>query len=91
MKASKVYYKRLFNLGGYENEEIGGEMELLKGESVTEAVRIAKEHVLRNNTKQNEKIEHYKEVLSNPKDYNYDDILEAKAALEKSNNPFNKL
>jgi hypothetical protein len=44
-KVKTVNYDRLFNLGNYEHEKIGVGIELNEGESVQDAVEMARNHV----------------------------------------------
>lgn len=45
MKATKIFYQRCFNLGNYENEVIGVEVELEEGEKVKDVFENAKKCV----------------------------------------------
>lgn len=45
MKAKKIYYKKLFALGNFENEEIGVELEIEEGEKAGEVLKSAKEFI----------------------------------------------
>ena len=45
MRAIKVYYKKLFNLGNFQNEEIGIEIEIEEKDKAEEAIKAAREFV----------------------------------------------
>jgi len=45
MKVTKVAYKRKFNLGDFENEDIMMEAEIVDGDDATEAVRQLKAEI----------------------------------------------
>jgi hypothetical protein len=45
MKATKIFYKRLFNLGNYSHEEIGIEIEIEKGEKADDVLKRAKQFI----------------------------------------------
>lgn len=47
MRATKVLYERVHNLGNYENERIGIEIQLDEGEKADEALRLARVFVNR--------------------------------------------
>jgi hypothetical protein len=42
MRATKILYERVHNLGNYENERVGIEIELDEGEKADEALRLAR-------------------------------------------------
>ena len=45
MKATKIYYKKLFNLGNFQNEEIGVEIEVEYGERAVDVLQKARQFV----------------------------------------------
>lgn len=47
MRATTITYKRVHNLGNYENEQIGIEIALEDGEKAEEALRLARVFVNR--------------------------------------------
>ena len=79
MKATKIYYKRLFNLGNYQNEEIGIEIEVQEGEKAIDVLQKAKQFVSgldpknENERKYNEAID----IIKNKEGYNYKRVMEA--------------
>ena len=90
MKATKIFYKKLFNLGNYQNEEIGIEVEIEDGESASDAVRRAKTFINAFDPK-NAAIERYnksREIITNKEIYNYGTVVEAErfVAEYESNN-----
>jgi hypothetical protein len=42
MRATKITYERVHNLGNFENERVGIEIELDEGEKADEALRLAR-------------------------------------------------
>lgn len=54
MKAKTIKYERVINLGNYESERIGIEIELEGGERAAAALDLAKKFVSSNVTKMNE-------------------------------------
>ena len=84
MKAKKIYYKRLFNLGNFSNEEIGIELEIEEGEKAIEALQKAKQFVSGLDP-QNEKERKYNEaidVLKNKESYNYKKVIESQEIVK---------
>lgn len=83
MRATKIYYKRLFNLGNYQNEEIGIEIEIQEGEKAIEVLQKAKLFIAgldpknENERKYNEAIE----VLKNKDVYSYKKVTEAEETV----------
>lgn len=45
MKATKVTYSKMFNLGSYEHEEISIEIEIEQGEKAQDVLELAKKFV----------------------------------------------
>ena len=45
MKAKKIIYEKLFNLGNYTHEKIGIELEVQDGENASEVLERAKQFV----------------------------------------------
>lgn len=84
MKATKVNYEKTFNLGNYQNEVIGIEIEIEKGETAQQAIEMAKkfvEHMHCN--KKKEELEEARRIASNPDSYSYTRVMEAKATIER--------
>lgn len=45
MKATKIYYQKCFNLGNYQNEVVGIELEIEEGEKALDVLEKAKTFV----------------------------------------------
>lgn len=79
MKATKIYYKRLFSLGNYQNEEIGIEIEIEEGEKAKDVLQKAKLFVSgldpknENERKYNEAID----ILKYKENYAYKKVIES--------------
>ena len=91
MKVTKIFYKRLFNLGNFQNEEIGIEVEIEDGELPSEALTRAKKFVNAFDPK-NTVIEKYnksREIIANKEIYNYGSVIEAQRIVDEyeKNNP----
>lgn len=85
MKAKKIYYKRLFNLGNFQNEEIGIELEVEEGEKANDVLEKAKQFV-NNLDPKNEDEKKYKEsldILRNMGAWNYNRVIEADAFVKE--------
>lgn len=83
MKATKIYYKRLFSLGNYQNEEIGIEIEIEDGEKAIDVLQKAKQFVTgldpknENERKYNDAVE----ILRNKEDYSYKKVINAQEVV----------
>lgn len=89
MKATKIYYKKLINLGNYQNEEIGIELEIEEGEKAIDVLEKAILFVEKNN-KKSQILEKYSEamsILENPDNFSYKKVMEAEEI--KNNFDFN--
>jgi len=79
MKATKIYYKRLFNLGNFQNEEIGIEIQIEEGEKAIDVLQKAKLFISNldpkneNERKYNESID----IVRQKEIYNYKRVIEA--------------
>ena len=85
MKATKIYYKKLFNLGNFQNEEIGVEIEVENGERAVDVLRKAKQFVNGLDPK-NEKERKYNEaceILKNKNAWNYQRVVEAEELVRQ--------
>lgn len=82
MKAKKIYYEKCFNLGNYQNEKIGIEIELEEGEKVQDVLKAAKTFVELNNPKASEKLENAQRIVQRPAGYNYDVVIAAQKVLD---------
>ena len=79
MEATKIYYEKCFNLGNYENEKMGVEVELEQGEEAADA--LCRARGLINGLFRSEK-DKLQEIVDNPSRYNAQTYLDAKAKLE---------
>lgn len=82
MKAKKIYYEKCFNLGNYQNEKVGIEIELEEGEKVQDVLKAAKQFVETNNPKASEQVENAQRVVQRPSGYNYDVVIAAQKVLD---------
>lgn len=84
MKAKQIYYKKLFSLGGYENEEIGVTIEIEEGETAAEVIKTAREYVKELVDKESEekrvKAEH---ITNHPDRYSHTEYAEAQEYLDR--------
>ena len=80
MKATKVKYEKTFNLGNYQNEVIGVEIELADGETAKDAIEKAKKYVntIQEITSDKEK---WQKIVDNPDGYLYSEVKEAQQRL----------
>jgi len=85
MKATKIYYKKLFNLGNFQNEEVGIEIEIEEGEKAADVLKKAKQFVNDVDPK-NEKEREYIdacEILKNKNAWNYQKVIEAEEIVKR--------
>jgi hypothetical protein len=84
MKATKIYYKKLFNLGNYENEEVGIEIEL-EGEKAADVLEKAKLFVndLNPSKVKQQKYQDALNVLANKEGYSYKRVIEAEEFIKE--------
>ena len=85
MKATKIYYKKLFNLGNFQNEEIGVEIEVEYGERAVDVLQKARQFVNGLDPK-NEKERKYNEaceILKNKNAWNYQRVVEAEELVRQ--------
>ena len=91
MKAKKIIYEKLFNLGNYTHEKIGIELEVQDGEKASEVLERAKQFVNGLDPKKN-KEEAYlraKAISNNPGNNSYNSVIEANEIIreyEQENN-----
>lgn len=82
MKLTKVSYKKLFNLGNYEHEEIGVECDVQEGDNEIDVFDSAKKTVndMHNDVKQkiNEELKRCKEIVENHMNYTGKDVEKAR-------------
>lgn len=85
MKAHKVIYEKLFNLGNYTHEKIGIEVEIESGEKAEDVLKKAKMFVIKNSVG-HEFIQEYKnnqKIVSTPDEYTGKEVKKAKDFLAK--------
>lgn len=84
MKTTKIYYKRLFSMTGYNNKEVGIEIELEEDETVEDALDQAKEFVESQDPNQDDKkakevyleaLKKQRLILSNMPNYTEEEVL----------------
>lgn len=87
MKATKIYYKKLFSLGNYQNEEIGIEIEIEPGERAADVLQKAKMFVNGLNPVNQAKINYEKSlaILENKDVYQYKLVKDAEEFVAKYN------
>lgn len=84
MKATKVIYEKTFNLGNYQNEVIGIEIEPAEGEKASEAMDMAKRFVEAKHTAERDKqIESARQIADHPLEYSYKAVMEANQTLAR--------
>lgn len=84
MKATKVIYEKTFNLGNYQNEVIGIEIELAEGEKASGAMDMAKRFVEAKHTAERDKeLENARHIADNPFDYTYRAVTEANQTIAR--------
>lgn len=84
MKIKNIQYHKVFNLGNYQNEKIGVEIELQENDDPILAHKHAVEFVERANAfiTQGEKYKRAKEVVASPDDYTGANIKQANQIIE---------
>ena len=89
MKATKVNYEKTFNLGNYQNEVIGIEIEIEENETAQQAFEMAKRFVeymyveYKHYDKRKEELENAREIVRNPDCNSYTRVMEAKATIDR--------
>lgn len=85
MKATKIIYKKLFNLGNYQHEEVGIELEVEQGENAYEVLENAKKFVngLNPNNAAKKEYENALYLLKDKESYNYKRVIEAQEIVYK--------
>lgn len=84
MKASKVIYEKTFNLGNYQNEVIGIEIELAEGEKASEAMDMAKRFVEAKHTAERDKeLESARHIAEHPDNHTYRAVMEANQTIAR--------
>lgn len=88
MKATKIYYQKCFNLGNYQNEVIGIELEVQQGDKAVDVIEKARyfvnsESVIKATIEQYER---YKKIVESPDEYTGKQVKEAKSFIENNQN-----
>jgi len=85
MKATKIYYKKLFNLGNFQNEEIGVEIEVEYGERAVDVLQKARQFVngLDPNNEKERKYNEACDILKNKNAWNYQRVVEAEELVKQ--------
>jgi hypothetical protein len=83
MKPKTVTYSRLYNLGNYEHEKIGIEMEVLEGENVQDVVQQARNYINLIAEPTKRKIADAEEIVKNPDQYRGFDVKRAQKFLDE--------
>lgn len=91
MKPKTVTYSRLYNLGSYEHEKIGIEMEVLEGESVQDVIQQARNYINLIAEPTKRKIADAEEIVKNPDQYRGFDVKRAQKFLEEINAMMEKI
>ena len=84
MKCTRIYYEKCFNLGNYQNEKVGVEIELAEGETATQALDAAKDFVERSNPQEGASVKRAKHIVENKHSYSYNEVVSAEALIENS-------
>jgi hypothetical protein len=82
MTVKTVSYSRLFNLGNYEHEKIGVEMEVAEGESIQGVVDQARNYINLIAEPTKRKIAEAEEVVKNPDMYRGVEVKRAQKFLD---------
>lgn len=85
MKATKIFYKKLFGLGNFENEQIGIELEIEEGETATQVLDAAKQFVngLSPNDKKKKEYDSAVKVLEQKDGYSYRRVIDAQDLVKE--------
>ena len=85
MKATKIYYKKLFNLGNFQNEEIGVEIEVEYGERAVDVLQKARQFVngLDPKNEKERKDNEACDILKNKNAWNYQRVVEAEELVKQ--------
>ena len=84
MKAKKIIYEKLVNLGNYQHEKIGIEIEIEAGETASEVLAKARLFVdISTDNTEFKKYEKCKEILLSRAMYRYNDVVEAEKFVKE--------
>lgn len=95
MKVTEVYYKQLFNLGNYQNIEVGIKVAVGENEDPNDAMKFAKQFVIENdpNIDANLNFKAIREaqlIISKPHVFTHSKVKEAMDTLDKLGVEYNK-
>jgi len=83
MKATKIYFKKLFNTGNYQHEEVGIEIVIEEGEKAKEVMQKAQEFVEAFNPKNADRIKRLEKILELKEAHSYGAVKEAEKELKR--------
>ncbi len=92
MKATSVKYQKCFNLGNFENEVIGVEIEIEPGEKAEDCLNAARKFVSAKGdpiSGYKEKLRECKNVLSEKDFQSYNKVVDAQKWIEENENENN--
>ncbi|MDD3404939.1 MAG: hypothetical protein PHH23_01550 [Paludibacteraceae bacterium] len=84
MKAKKVTYQRCFNLGNYQNEVIGIELEVEDGDKAQDVLDNARKFVEKQRNEDDSKRKECESIVANPDDYTGKRVNQAAKWLEEN-------
>jgi len=84
MKATRIYYEKCFNLGNYQNEKVGIEIELAADETATQALDAAKKFVEANNPRNAAKLEEAYRIVAYPNSHSYSEVVNAQELIDNT-------
>lgn len=82
MKPKEVFYKKVFNLGDYQNEQIGITIELEEGDNVCNVIEQARNYVNLQSSPFKEKIETAESIIKDPDNYTGIAVKNAKKFID---------
>lgn len=85
MKATKIYYQKCFNLGNYQNEVVGIELEVGDGEKAVDVLEKAKQFVDSKDflAAGIQEYENSLRIVNSPDEYTGRQVKDAQAFLDK--------
>lgn len=85
MKATKIYYQKCFNLGNYQNEVVGIELEVGDGEKAVDVLEKAKQFVDSKDflAAGIQEYENNLRIVNSPDEYTGRQVKDAQAFLDK--------
>jgi hypothetical protein len=84
LKATKIYYQKCFNLGNYQNEVIGIELEIEKGERAFDVLSRARNFIAFQNSSEFKEAElsRAKSIINCPDEYTGRQIKTAEKVIK---------